>query len=289
MEKRSPLSLQFAIFCGAILVALPLRCFQFIRIIEPGTGFYDKKDVSVWILYALILGLLFALFGLSYGNRKWYFFNITPAKRPVLAIFCLLLTLSLVWNAVNCWQHVYLAYQDLPAVERTFRDFIKTGILPKAFEAVTGTFSAVYFVLLGSSYQSGRSTGSNYKLLALFPVIWGVSRIIYRFTRTISFLNVSDLLFELLMLVFLLVFLMTFIQLNARVNCEGSDWKLPVYGFFTAFMCLLCFVPRFVLWGAGRGELLAEQSPPEYCDLAMALFLLGTLSSRLEIRKDLSK
>jgi len=289
MREQSPLRLQFLLFCGAILVALPLRCYQFIRIIEPGTGFYNTKGASVWILYILIVALLFVCFALSYLNRKWYFFNITPERRPALAVFCFLLALSLVWDAVSCWQHVVTSYNVLPAVERVFRDFIKTGIIPKGFEAVTATFSAVYFVLLGSSYQSGRSTGSAYKLLALFPVVWGVSRIIYRFTRTISFLNVSDLLFELLMLVFLLLFLMHFIQLNARVNCEGTDWKLAAYGFFTAFQCLLCFVPRFILFAVGKGNLLAEQSPPEYCDLAMALFILGTLLSRLEIRKELSK
>jgi hypothetical protein len=158
---------------------------------------------------------------------------------------------------------------------------MKSGALPMLFESVFAVFSGIFFIVLGVAFISGKSNGSEFKLLAIAPLAWSICRIMHRFMRTISFMNVSDLFFELLMIVFLMIFFMAFAQLIARVNHHGADWKLAGFGLPAALLCLLCFVPRAVILFMGEGDLLTTLSPPEYCDLTIALFILALFLDKL--------
>ena len=45
----------FVFFIAAVIIALPLRVFQLMRIIEPETGFWaDKAHFTIPILYAVL-------------------------------------------------------------------------------------------------------------------------------------------------------------------------------------------------------------------------------------------
>lgn len=276
------LRLQSIIFAVAALVAIPVRCYQYFNILEESTGFYSEKDWSVWVLYVLLGAALVSIWVIARKTRAQYSYSIEVKSRPVLGAICFLLALTLLWDAVYCCAAILTAAEQSPLVmKELYRSLIKTGILPRAFEVLTAGVAAVYFFILGLSYVRGKSNGMEYRVLGLAPVLWGVARIILRFTRTISFVNISDLFYELIMLALLITFLMTFAQLTARVNFEGMDWKIPAYAFPTALLCLVCFVPRLVVTLMGRTELLSAQSPLEPCDFAITLFVLATVFSRI--------
>ena len=55
-------------------------------------------------------------------------------------------------------------------------------------------------------------------------------RLVFRFTRTISYIRVSDLMLEMLMLVFFIMFFMAFAQVNSRVDPNKKEWKIAAYG-----------------------------------------------------------
>lgn len=281
LKGRGFVQKQLLVFCAAMLLLLPLRTYQLLRLVEPDTGFFRQTDFTVWLLYAVLLVLAAGFFAVNLLHKKQLYYTTAATKQPLLAICCLLAGLGLLWDIGMCVVHIRENFQFLTPSSDLFRSLIKTGVLPKALEALTGFGSAAFFVLMGRGCKDGTSNGGEYKLLALLPLGWASCRMIYRFTRTISFLNVSDLFFELLMLVFLLLFLMAFSQLNSRVNCKGMDWKISAYGFFAAAMCLVCFVPRAALVVVGKGSLLATTHPVEPCDLGFALFIFGLIFSRL--------
>ena len=289
IKERSLLKTQFLLFSAAVLILLPLRTWQLLNITEAGTGFYQKTGFSVTLMYAVTAAALLAFFVTSFFHKRSYFYDAEISSRPALGWICVVAAAALLWSAVTSFQHIWgnlgQLGLDSDSQKDLFRNLIKTGILPRLVEAAAAVLSAVFCFLLGTGYAKGTANGGANKLLALFLPIWVIGRIVYRFTRTVSFLNVADLLYELTMLVFLLLTLMAFIQLNARVNNSGMDWKLTAYGFSAALLCLICFVPRFLLTISGKSALLALQSPMELCDLAMALFVLGTIYSRVIIRR----
>ena len=106
-------------------------------------------------------------------------------------------------------------------------------------------------------------------------------RLIFRFTATISFIKVSDLLLEMFMLAFMLIFFTAFAQLNSKIESKGLDWKLVAFGLPAAVLALVCFIPRFIMVISGKSEMLYTGSPVEYCDLATALFALSIVLTRI--------
>ncbi|MBQ4603366.1 MAG: hypothetical protein IJB16_02085, partial [Clostridia bacterium] len=70
---------------------------------------------------------------------------------------------------------------------------------------------------------------------------------------------------------------------------NGKEWKIAAYGLPAALLALLCFVPRFIVMITGSADLLNEQSPAEYCDFGVALFIISTVLTRVTVRLPESK
>ncbi len=290
LKKRFEINvaLLMGLFSLSILLVLPLRVYQYLNIIEPGTGFYEKTDISVPALYALLAFFGGAMLLLSFLNRYKIAMSTTVRKSPVLGAVALGTAVAFFVDAVVMYQNFTTLYYGTAQngggdifIESATSGIMKSGALPMLFEAVFAVLSAIFFIVLGVAYISGKSNGSEFKLLAITPLAWSICRILHRFMRTISFTNVSDLFFELLMIVFLMIFFMAFAQLISRVNNKGADWKLTGFGLPAALLCLLCFVPRAAILVMGKGDLLADLSPPEYCDLAIALFILTFILNKV--------
>jgi hypothetical protein len=281
-------SLLLGIFSLGIILVLPLRVYQYLAIIEPGTGFYEKTDFSIPLMYALLAAFGGCMLLISAVKKHTIVFSTTLRKTPVLGLISFGTAVTLMMNAVIMSKNFSTLYYGISEnigpdgfVESATSGMMKSGALPMIFEAFFAVLAALFFVVLGAGYVTGKSNGSEYKLLAITPLAWAICRILHRFMRTISFMNVSDLFFELLMIVLLMVFFMAFAQTISRVNHKGSDWKLAGFGLPAALMGLLCFVPRVAMLVMGKGNLLAAQSPPEYVDFALAVFIVAFILSKV--------
>ena len=54
------------VFAAGLVVALPLRTYQLMRLIEPESGFYASSSATIPALYILLAALTAALVLLSY-------------------------------------------------------------------------------------------------------------------------------------------------------------------------------------------------------------------------------
>ena len=296
MQKKKNVEINpfvlFAVFIGSAIIALPMRVYQLLTIVEPGTGFWETKNASVYALYAVAALSVLCCVLISYLCKN----NLSRAsapggKKPVIGLIAFLAVAALIANAITRYadfSDLYFNYSTASANYTaegvlSLREYLtKTGALSMALEAFFAVISAIYFFFYGLSAFSGKSV-SEYKLLAVSPVLWCIFRVIHRFMREISFLNVSELFFELCMIIFLMMFFMVFAQVTAKVNGKGLEWKLYAYGLPAALFCLICFVPRLIVIALGKSSLLTDNSPIEYCDLAMAAFVIASLVSRTRL------
>ena len=106
-----------------------------------------------------------------------------------------------------------------------------------------------------------------------------------RLIRTISYIKVSDLFYEIIMILFMMVFFMAFAQVNAKVNEKGIEWKIFGYGFFASLMALICSVPRIVMVIIGKGDILSADSPLEIWDLLIAVFIIVYIVGLISCKK----
>lgn len=284
----------FGVFSLALLLGLPLRAYQFIRVIEPVTGFYKEANPSITLLYALLLLTLPIIFLSSYLNKSFIGFRKEEKKSIVLGLSGLYVAVALVMDSIAMANNFNILYygarSDIqnPNSQEIASLTMRAGAIPMLMEAIFASIAALFFIFVAIGFFRGKNSWENLRLLALSPLLWAIFRILHRFMRTISFLRVSDLFLELLALVFLMLFFLSFAQLMGRVNFKGADWRLVAYGLNAAFMCLLCFVPRFAMSITGHSDRLAVLSGPEQIDLALAVFIIVFVLNKIRftVRKE---
>ncbi len=289
-ESVNPFIL-FIFFIVSVLISLPLRVYQLMTNIEPVTGFWaDRNNVTIYILYAVMgIGTVLPII-LSLIYKKGLGKTSDAGERKIFGgVISFVLSATLIINAIMRYGDFSDIYFNYNYSREMLSYLSSTGALAMVLEAFFAVVSAIFFIMYGISQIMGKSA-SDYKLLAIMPLFWSVFRILHRFMREISFLNVSELFLELVSIAFLLMFFMAFAQVTAKVNGKGIEWKLFAYGLPAALFCLLCFVPRVVVALLGKGEFIYAQSQIEFCDLGLALFIIYTLVDRSRIfRQEITK
>lgn len=268
------------IFVVAAVIAIPVRTLQFFTVLESRTGFYAENDWSVYLLFGVLAVsiLAFLVFGLT--KRKKLEYSLESTKRPGLSSLALIAACGTALDAFAC----LMKYSTVEPSAVASDSPIDSSKLVLLLEAVFALLSAIYFILLWLTYLNGKSNGSKIRLLALTPVIWNILRIVMRFMRTISYIRVSDLLFEMVMVAFLILFFMALAQANTGISAEKVEWKIGAYGLSAALLALVCFVPRLIVMLSGNTHLFYSESTVEFCDLGVALFIIGTVLTRVTDR-----
>jgi hypothetical protein len=275
-------SVPMFIALAALLIAVPLRVYQYFNIIDSNTGFYNKTDFSVYIMYAvlgisIIAGILFPF--INHSKR----IPQTNSKRSpgFLAVSVVMAVGVIIDSAMQVMTYFDLYNADLTAGTQTVSEYVSSqGGTILLLQAIFGGLSAVYFFVTGLSVGVGGSDGAKYKIFALVPVIWCIFRLLYRFKRTISFINVSDLLIELFMIVFAMLFFLAYAQVTSKVDGASVYWKMFAYGIPAVLFALVCFLPRLIVTIVGKGSLLSTQYGMYYSDIAFAIFAIYNLISR---------
>ena len=104
-------------------------------------------------------------------------------------------------------------------------------------------------------------------------------RLISRFVRAVSFIHVSELFWELVMIVFLMLFFMGFARLMSGIGKEG---KLPLTmgaGLCGAMVAFMVSLSRIITYFVASEEYLSADSPIELCDFGAALVAIMFLLS----------
>ena len=270
---KSGFGIGILVFAAAVILALPLRTLQYFTVLESETGFFTKNDWSVYLLGIVLFAAIIFPVVFGFIKRKTLDYSLETVRRPGQGILCYLVTSGMLMNSAS----IFIQLMNSSG----FSNEAKTSNLLLGIQAVFALLSAIYFVALGTVYLGGKSNGSEYRLISLAPVIWSIFRLVFRFTRTISYIRVSDLMLEMIMLVFFIMFFMAFAQVTSRVDGEKKEWKIAAYGLPASLLALICFLPRFIVMITGNADLLNEQSPAEYCDFGVALFIISTILTRV--------
>ena len=93
-----------------------------------------------------------------------------------------------------------------------------------ALSLVFALISALYLLVFGASHFEGVATYKKLSLLSIAPGCWAMFVLISKLMKAISFITVSELLFEIAMLVFTMLFFLTFARIVSGVYSVNSMW-----------------------------------------------------------------
>lgn len=282
IEKMLPV---FAVFTT---LAVALRLWQTFTIIEPDTGFYKTKDFTVTALYVVLAVASLMMFFIAYLSKKVPQPTLPAGKNVGLGIMSAVVSVSILVNAttqISGFLKTLESQKMYYEVNKVSSYLMKNGTLPRGIEGILAIISAIYFLLFALRFFGVKINIENRKVLAVIPVFWATARMIQRFTRTISFIFVSDLLLELFMIGFLMLFLLYFAQFVSKVNSRHVMNKVYAYGLISAMFALVISVPKIAV-AIVLPSLNSSTNPLEICNVAIAVFILVLCCVMLKVEKE---
>ena len=257
----------FIIFAISALIAVPVRVYQLGTIIDTSSGFFtDKANLTIPLLYAIVSAAAVVILILSFlcGHIPECKAPATPSKPIAICSFITAVgfMISFVQTALGL-----LSGDEIQGMLTT-----STGTIPSVLQAVFALLSCAYFILHGISYLKCDILYRKAGVLACCVPLWFMCRLIKIFTRAISFVNVSEVFFEMLTIVFFVIFFIVFARTVTKVESDGKLWILLSCGFAGSLFAFVCTIPKIAVKLIG-GELV-DGSPLCLADFALAVFAI---------------
>lgn len=237
------------VFAASVIVGLPTRVYQLLALVDPDNGFYAVSDATVPLLYVLVFLFPLAFLVLSYISREVPSPKLPAGKNVLLGGASLVMVGGLIWDIFS------MLYDNIPANQgnaQVFAAILKhnlsqNGGIIVGLRFILAFASIIYLLVFAISHLNGRASYKEFKLLSLSPLCWSMTLLVSRLKQTISFVKVSDLLFEIGALVFLMLFMLTFARISSGVFTVDSMWGIYGYGLTASFFLALITVPRLVM------------------------------------------
>ncbi len=271
------------VFASAVLVALPTRVYQLLALVDATNGFYKESDVTVPVLYAVLVvfGLLFLV--LSFISKEVPSPKLPTGKNPVLGVASFVMVLGLGADMFSILQKIIPANQGSAGI---FISLLKSNLSKNGgaftiLEFIFAFFAIVYFIVFAISHLNGKASYKEFKLLALSPLCWSMTVLVTKLMNAISFIKVSELLFEIFMFVFAMLFFLTFARISSGVFTEDSMWGIYGYGLTAALLASIVTIPRIVIALVGLEPV--EGNEFNFAHLATFVFIIAYIFASLGI------
>ena len=271
------------VFAAAVLASLPTRVYQLLALVDASNGFFKESDVTVPVLYAILVvfGVLFLV--LSFISKEVPSPKLPAGKNLLLGIASLVITGGMGWDIFRTLGEIIPVNQGNAVI---FMSLLKTNLAQKGgsftiLELVFAFFAIIYFIVFGISHLNGKASYKEFKLLALSPLCWSMTVLITKLMNPISFIKVSELLFEIFMFVFVMLFFITFARISSGVFTEDSMWGIYGYGLIASLLAAIVTIPRIVI--ALVGLEAVEGYSFDFSHLAILVFIMAYVFASLGV------
>ena len=271
------------VFLVAFIVSTVLRCVQMAMYIDQQTGFLTGGNGLNILLYAVLAVAIAVFCGISFLSADCKSAEIGGLSDKKAATGSRLLAIGF---AFDCISSFLAAMYNFSSSETGYTDAMKSGTLPMMLQSFFALFSAVYFFILASDFSKGTEKAYKRKILATAPVCWAGARLIYRFLRQISFVEVSDLFLELVMIAFMVMFFMALAQVASGVYKDTVKWRLTGFGLSAGIIAAVLSASRLIM------SVVSVIAASDYTvrdhsfSLADLLFAVFALSLAVKIKED---
>ena len=276
--KSGMLSIAFVALCVACAT---LRTYQMFSFIEPVTGFNVGPGWFMILLYVLLLGGCLAFCTVSFLSKDTAELQPMGMKSKTVFFFALIMAAYFLFNWIS---NVFGGADNLSGAQSAggFKGLMASGVLTGSLQGIFAFVSMIYMVIFAFDMKNGTVKASRFKILARAPAGWASVRLVGNFLSQISFLEVSDLFLELVMLSFMALFFMTFAQVNSGVNSTGFSWRLCGFGYSAALIAVTLYISRGAVAVSKGTEALNSSLGANTTDFYFAVFVVALISEFLK-------
>ncbi|MFI3141375.1 MAG: hypothetical protein R3Y27_03585 [Clostridia bacterium] len=267
------------VFVLTAIISIAMRAYQMIFLIDNETGFFLDDTALNYSLYVVLgVSCLFFII-MSYINSDTCDLKSTRTQNKALSAITYAFATLLFIESALCYIIAMGSYSQTAS-------FI-TGVVSESnlsyVRALLGVFSGIYFIIVGNDYRNNERKANEKKVLALAPVAWVGFKLMSLFSTQISFLRVSDLVLELIMLAFFINFFLSYAQFNSNVYRVGYTWRVYGFGLSASLISLSINVPRLVLMFVNSSEYINADYSFNIVNLICAIFAIILIFSDVKI------
>lgn len=244
------------LFAVMAVSGLAIRTYQLLVMVNPANGFFENANFTVPVLYGILAVGCVLFLALSFLSKNVPAPKLIEGRNIPLGLASFLAAIGFVWDII------VVARDVLPDMGIGMNSAVYDGLLSNYVKANGGVFvilqfvfavlSVFYFIVFGMSHFEGKATYKKVSLLSIAPGCWAMFVLVSKLMKAVSFITVSELLFEIGMLVFTMLFFLTFARIVSGVFTVNSMWCTYGCGFPAAIFAGLISVPRGIILAVGR-------------------------------------
>ncbi len=254
------------------------------------TGLYDIVDFTVPLLYALlaISSVLFLV--LSFLSKNVPAPKLPEGRNIPLGLASIVAVAGFVFDVMVILRDILPGTGNIgtnsgmnqAAYDNLLVIFTKgSGGLFVVLELVFAALSAFYLLVFAVSHFEGKATYKKISLFSIAPGCWAMVVLISKLMKAVSFITVSELLFEIAMLAFTMLFFLTFARIVSGAFTVNSMWCTFGCGFPAALFAAIISIPRGIVLLAG-GETV-QGSDFSFTHLFLTVFIIVYIISTLGV------
>ncbi len=261
----------FFLCCAVTVIVRTVQVFLFL---DRETGFYQGGSFLTTLLYAVIAvaSVFFAL--TAFMSKQTAAVTLQVKKDNLISVLGCLLAVSFLTDSVSAFIASLDSTGNISYGISAFQAMMLSGTIPKFFQSIFAVLSAVYFLIFVKGIIKGNNNSAKHKILAVAPVCWAGFRLIHRFVEQISYIRVSELFLELILLALMVMFFMAFAQMASGVYVKNARWRIAGLGLSMALISLTLNIPRLLHIILKGSDALSVKYPFSVCDFVFALFVL---------------
>lgn len=288
--KGLSLGITVPVALASALMLSVLRAVQMAKFIDSETGFFVGGEIFNLLFYVLVVALclFFAVVSfLSCDGKRIELVAFEDKKAGIMsAVFAFALIYDMLDSLVESTQ-IFSGMPELGFLETAekFKAMMSSGALPYMLQSFFAFFSAIYVITLSKSFLKGTVAAHKHKLLAIAPIAWAGFKMITRFVKQISYVKVSDLLLELMMLGLMMLFFVGLSQVVSGVYSDDSRWRITAFGFSSGILAVCINLPRLIFTFISK-DFINMEYPFNLADAFFGLFAIFVAIAAVRSVKD---
>lgn len=260
------------VFLVALVVALPVRLYQLLVLMEEDTGFLNGGAMSTTLLVIVLLVALAAIVVICMGSKRMPV-GYTPLRSIPTAVLAGLTGALLLFESIG---NIFTYSALLSQVPANGESTTPAGVIGLAM-AIVGILAALAIFLAAYGFATGSNPMGMHPLIALLPAVWGCICLVLLFISYTAVVNVSENVYDMFSVVLLLLFLFAQAKLFAGVDSVKSGRMMVATGLPAALMALLTSVPTLLMAAMGRTVPGLFPAGLHLVNLSMACYILSFL------------
>ncbi len=283
IKKIKPVHL-IAAFVFGLVSCTALRFYHCVKLIDVESGFYKETDFTVPLFYVILIAVsLFILVaGFLSGNNNELNKGAIHSNK-LLGISSIFLSLGMLIDTVYSSFLALYSSGGSTALSGGFTNLVQSGSLPYKLQSFFAFLSFLFFIVFTVNCFKKDGKITSRRIFALMPVGWACTKMIPLFVKQISFVRVSDLVLQLIVVAFLTAYTLTFAQCLSGIYGDVAQWRLTAVGLVFSLFSIVLNLPKMAFTLIGKSEAYVTSGyPVSYAELFFAVFALILIFSVMQ-------